>query len=63
MGLKVKNTYLSKLRKSDISMYAGIIPNLDVLGGIITLGEGNKEGLWNIKSNTPICPSCKNATF
>lgn len=44
MEYKVKHTNLSKLQKCDILMYkyAGIIPNLDVLGGIIVLGEGNE---------------------
>lgn len=40
---QVKHTYLSRLQKMDILMYkyAGIIPALDILGGIIVLGEGN----------------------
>lgn len=44
MGLKVKDTYLSRLHKCDILMYmyAGIIPNLDVLGAIIVAGSGNE---------------------
>jgi len=43
MGLKVKDTYLSRLQKCDILMYTyrGIIPHLDILGGIIVLGSGN----------------------
>lgn len=44
MGLKVKDTYLSRLHVCDILMYMyrGIIPDLDLLGSLIVAGEGNE---------------------